>query len=325
MKKNHRGRRMPYFFGQAATLALAFSMSAPMSAEEAGLLHFDMPAQSLDDALAELADRSGLKLLYRTDWVLGRKIRPLAGDYTPKQALEIMLEHSGLNYRFTDERSVTLEKEHQTGMDGLMKWVASNDYRVDFAANTDEEAYTGPVEQVDMTVQGEEWNSYNVPNSSSATRTNSLLLQTPMSIQVLPRALLDDQQTITIAESLRNVSGVVPRTPFVTPNFEPTLIRGFSAQQLIDGFTQYLNAGDQGSMVNIERIEVIKGANAVLYAGGNGSPVGGVVNLVSKLPKPEAFYEVGVKSGLYDFAQPYVDLNRPINDNVLFRFTGEYT
>jgi outer membrane receptor for monomeric catechols len=50
-------------------------------------------------------------------------------------------------------------------------------------------------------------------------------------------------------------------------------------------------------MVNIERIEVLKGANAVLYGGGNGLPVGGMINLVSKLPQKEAFYEIGLKPG----------------------------
>jgi iron complex outermembrane receptor protein len=86
---------------------------------------------------------------------------------------------------------------------------------------------------------------------------------------------------------------------------ENTLVRGFRAEQLIDGFTQYYNPGDRESTVNIEHIEVLKGSNAVLYSGGSGAPVGGVINVISKLPQAKAFAEAGFKMGSYSFYQPY--------------------
>lgn len=272
-------------------------------------LQFNIPAQSLSSALIRFSADTRLQVLYDSDIAEHLRAPALNGTYTPAQALEKLLQGSGLNYRYSDDKTITLE-------------VSRNQSRQQ-TGNTSTPTLAA------MTVLGknEEDNptAYTVTHAATATRTDTPIMETPMSIQVVPRAVIDDQQTITVEESLRNVSSVVPRLSSITPNFEPTLIRGFAARQFIDGFNQYLNSGDQGSMVNIERIEVLKGANAVLYGGGNGSPIGGMINLVSKLPKKEAFYEIGIKAGLYDFVQPFVDLNQPINDNILFRFTGEYT
>jgi iron complex outermembrane receptor protein len=284
---------------------------------------FNIPAQSLSGALTRFAADTRLQVLYDSDIAESLEAPALNGTYTPAEALEQLLQGTGLNYRYSNDNTITLEMTRGSlTAENLLAQAPKENYP---AEPVSEKPYAGPVEQEDMTVQGVAMSGYNAVNASTATRTDTPILETPMSIQVIPRALIDDQQNITVEESLRNVSGVVPRLSAITPNFEPTLIRGFAARQFIDGFNQYLNSGDQSSMVNIERIEVLKGANAVLYGGGNGSPIGGMINLVSKMPQKEAFYEIGVKAGLYDFAQPFVDLNQPFTDNILFRFTGEYT
>jgi iron complex outermembrane receptor protein len=166
---------------------------------------------------------------------------------------------------------------------------------------------------------------YAVSHSSSATRTDTPIKETPQSIIVIPRAVIDDQQNITLGEALGNVSSVVVNNQFSTPSFEATKLRGFRAEQLLDGFTQYYNSGDRESLVNVKSLEVLKGSNAILYSGGSGSPVGGVVNIVSKLPQHQSFGEFGIKVGTDSFVQPFFDVNQPLSENVLFRITGEYT
>lgn len=167
--------------------------------------------------------------------------------------------------------------------------------------------------------------TYAVPNTSSATRTDTPIKEIPQSVHVIPRQLIEDQQSVTVSEALGNVSSVVPSAEFASPVFEATRIRGFASEQLLDGFTQYYNPGDRQSLVNVDRLEVLKGSNAVLFSGGSGSPVGGVVNIVSKLPNAKASGEFGIKLGTDSFVQPFFDINQPLTDNVLFRVTGEYT
>jgi iron complex outermembrane receptor protein len=55
--------------------------------------------------------------------------------------------------------------------------------------------------------------------------------------------------------------------------------------------------------------------------------VGGVVNIVSKLPTGKAFYNLGIIAGSRNYYQPYFDFNQPLDSEgtVLFRMTGAYT
>lgn len=184
---------------------------------------------------------------------------------------------------------------------------------------------TSPIEFDKIDVISKSADGYIVSNTSSATNTDTPIKQIPQSVYVVPRQLIDDQQNVTVSEALSNVSNVIPNAEFSSPANDATVIRGFAAEQLIDGFTQYYNPGDRESLINIDSLEVLKGSNAVLFSGGAGSPVGGVVNINSKLPQAEQFGEVGIKVGSHDFSQTFFDLNQPATDNVLFRITGEYT
>lgn len=163
--------------------------------------------------------------------------------------------------------------------------------------------------------------------AASATRTDTPIEEIPQSIVVIPRSLIDAQNDLTVAEALQNVSATQGTNPVQTPAFNSMYIRGFPAEMLVDGFTTFYNGGDRDSLINVERIEVLKGPNAILYGGGLGAPLGGVVNLVSKLPTDRYFSEFGFTFGSYSFLQPYFDFNTPLNKDgtILFRMTGEYT
>jgi len=166
--------------------------------------------------------------------------------------------------------------------------------------------------------------------AKSATRTSTPLEQLPQNIVVIPRSVIDSQSNVTLSETLRNVSNVYPMNSLNIGNVEqvPYKIRGFGAELWTDGFGGNLFvAGDREGLVNVERVEVLKGPNAILYGGGGGAPVGGAINIVSKLPTDKARYEAGSTFGSYFFANPYIDINQPLDadKNVLFRLTAEYT
>lgn len=167
---------------------------------------------------------------------------------------------------------------------------------------------------------------YRALTAMSSTKTATPIEQIPQSIQVVPKKVLEDQRSISIEEALRNVSGVQATSPLLTPTQDATTIRGFAAEQWLDGLAVFYNAGDRDSLVNVERIEVLKGPSALLYGGGAGAPVGGAINVVSKLPYAEQGGEFGFTFGSDNFLRPYVDINQPLNSagTALFRITGEY-
>ena len=290
-----------------ATLLGGVMISEPLFAADA-TQQYKIPAQSLNNALMKFAVDSNLELIFNADAVRSLNAKTLDGTMTPKQALDQLLQGSGYTYRFIDNHTVTLEKAPEQ----LNKKADPTTLKA--------VKVTGKANTVDDPT------AYAATHSSASTKTDTPIMETPQSIQVIKRSLLDDQQTITLNDSLRNVSGVVPTSPIFSPVTDTsTRIRGFASEQLIDGFTQYYNPGDRQSTVNIDRIEVLKGSNGVLYSGGSGSPVGGLVSVVSKLPQATASRELGFKGGSYNFYQPYMDINQPLTKNILARFTGEYT
>lgn len=171
---------------------------------------------------------------------------------------------------------------------------------------------------------------YLIPNASTATRTDTPILDVPQSVQVLPEEVLEDQQVTDIDEALRNFSGLT-----VDSNegrgFKVTL-RGFDGVPVLrDGFRLY-SPNDNGDaagqsfpeIANIERIEVLKGPASVLY--GQADP-GGAVNVISKKPLTEPFAETALQVGNEGLVRPRIDLSGPLteDDTLLYRLNAVYS
>jgi outer membrane receptor protein involved in Fe transport len=151
-------------------------------------------------------------------------------------------------------------------------------------------------------------------------------METPFSVQVIPKEVIRDQQATRVEEALSNVSGVytLGTDSRRDANFN---IRGFGSRfgslvpVLRDGYRQY---GDfQGIPEAGEQIEVLKGPSSLLY--GQIEP-GGIINLVSKKPLSEPFYEIELQAGNRNFVSPRIDLNGPLTQDgdVLYRLSALY-
>ncbi|MEM6502260.1 MAG: TonB-dependent siderophore receptor [Cyanobacteria bacterium P01_C01_bin.89] len=173
---------------------------------------------------------------------------------------------------------------------------------------------------IQIGVVGEQ-DDYFVPNASTATRTDTDILDIPQSVQVVPRRVLEDQQILRVDDALRNVSGVVGRLEPVSSGAVLS-IRGFSTNAfnngaiLRDGFRIVDSLGSQET-ANIERIEVIKGPASVLY--GQNDP-GGVINLVTKRPLFDPTYEFQFQAGSFALIRPSADLSGPLTEDRSVRY-----
>ncbi|MGH8654673.1 MAG: TonB-dependent receptor plug domain-containing protein [Gammaproteobacteria bacterium] len=76
------------------------------------------------------------------------------------------------------------------------------------AAVTVAEAHTTVLPEMTVTASPVDDTSYNVPNATTATRTDTPIFDTPVSVQVVPKQVLEDQQVIALKDALKNVSGV---------------------------------------------------------------------------------------------------------------------
>jgi iron complex outermembrane recepter protein len=181
-------------------------------------------------------------------------------------------------------------------------------------------------DDIEIVVTGEQEEGYRVPNATTATKTDALIRDVPQSIQVVPREVLEDQQVTQITDALRNVSGISSRFSSLTPSGDTPNIRGFSSFGYF--FTNGIrNLGGGGAFqnetANIERIEVLKGPASVLY--GQGEP-GGLVNLVTKLPTSEPFFELEGTIGNFNFYRSRIDISGPLNDDktIGYRLNAQY-
>jgi iron complex outermembrane receptor protein len=168
--------------------------------------------------------------------------------------------------------------------------------------------------------------SYGTTASQSATRTPTPIEEIPQSIQVLNATLIEEQGLRSLTDALANVSGVTPTRTLELLTREK-IIRGFDAATFYDGLPAYgLTAvADPLSLVNVERIEVLKGPTATLFSGGSGAPLSGLVNIVSLLPTDEFQGALSVRAGSFDTRGINGDVNVPlIEDRLLFRITGDW-
>lgn len=174
-------------------------------------------------------------------------------------------------------------------------------------------------EQVDPT-------AYHLPNASTATKTDTPIMETPASVRVVPQAVLRDQQVVRIEKALENVSGVIT-APVNQGNSDGFFIRGFFTDTIYrDGFMMPSELGGGTSKrdtANLERIEVLKGPGSILY--GRSEP-GGIINLVTKQPLDTPYYSLQQQIGSFDFYRTTLDATGPVTQDksVIYRVNLAY-
>lgn len=172
----------------------------------------------------------------------------------------------------------------------------------------------------EIIVTGEQDEGYAVDDGTSGTKTPTPLIDVPQTIAVITSDQLQDQAITQLGEALRYVPGVSLETG--EGHRDEVFIRGqeTTADFYLDGLRD--DAQYYRSLYNVERIEVLKGANALIFGRGGG---GGVVNRVSKSAQ---FGKTAVTAGgsvdsfgAFDLSG---DVNQPLGDNVALRVNGTY-
>ncbi|HVL02129.1 MAG TPA: TonB-dependent siderophore receptor [Dongiaceae bacterium] len=161
---------------------------------------------------------------------------------------------------------------------------------------------------------------YHAQRSATGTRTDTPLIQTPVSVQVVSRELMDDQQVQTLGDAVKNVSGVYTRQGPDGNTMDAFNIRGFQVHSYggsyLDGVKDFSRAPKE--MAGLERVEVLKGPSAIMY--GRIEP-GGMINRVSKKPQAEEFTKIQQQFGTDNFYRTTVDSNGSLSkdQSVLYR------
>jgi iron complex outermembrane receptor protein len=256
---------------------------------------FDIPAGNLETALIGFSRQSGIQLLYASDLVAGHETTGLRGDYVPEDALRLLLDKTGLQYRFSNPNAVTVQP-------------AGRSEDVGPPTPATPQAETKPVKVPEIVVKEKKERALVVdqPDGYKADVSSEAVLRFPARIQELPMSVgvvtqdsMRERRAVTQTEALEGIAGISKTGQFSGPTADSYVIRGFTTDTEFPGYTRDngLSAFNNyvGDPTLYERIEVIKGAAS--FTSGLVT-AGGFVNRLLKAPEYRNFVagEAGVGS-----------------------------
>ncbi len=167
------GQRRSGWLGSVALglLLAAGSGGTPARAQTPAPLAYSIPAQDLGAALTTFADKAGLRLLFPSDLVAGRKSPGLSGTYSRDIALARLLQGTGLVYRFISANTVTISAPAAQGSDA---------------------GGTILLDTIDVAGKGDDQQLVALA-TSAGTKTDTPLIDIPQSISVVTRAEMDQR------------------------------------------------------------------------------------------------------------------------------------
>ena len=278
----------------ALGLALTLPLAAQVQAQEA---EFNIPAQSLGNALNELGRQARLQVLFSPEDVQGKTSGAVHGRLSAQQAAGKLLAGSGLGYS-VQGNTLTLA-------------AADSSASVNLAPTS--------INSQALGTTTEHTGSYTT-GAVTIGRSAQSLRETPQSVSIMTRQLMDDKNLNTLDQVLSKTPGL----SFTQRNFGS---HQYQSRGFVLGEEAYMMDGVAGQAYNLtgwmpldmafyDRVEVLRGASGLLV--GAGSP-GGAINLVRKRPTAEPQFSVTTRAGSWDNYRLDLDGSGRLNEQGTLR------
>ncbi len=244
------------------------------SAAELAVRRFGIAAGPLDGVLKEFREQSGLRVDVGIpiEKLATLKSAGVSGLYSDDVALKQVLQGTGLGYKFDGAGAVQV---------GLRE-----------------------SQSVSVTASA-------LADSTSMSKFTETLQETPQTIEVVPRFVLEDQQNRTLMDAVRNVPGISLAAGEAGAQGDNLTIRGFTARNdiYLDGIRDF--GSYYRDSFDFDQVEVLEGPAGVQF--GRGS-TGGVINQESKVPTTDKFLHVDTQFGTDLTRRVTLDANEPLQD-----------
>ena len=153
----------------------------------------------------------------------------------------------------------------------------------------------------EFSVAAEPERGYVASETLTGSRVRTPIIDLPYTVNVLTSEFFEDFAIFELADNLVHIGSFTSLD--IGGGFT---LRGFGAtSQLRDGFYRL---GRYGSS-NVDRTEIIKGSNAAIY--GRTSP-GGMINMISKMPRDREYYKLTLNAGDYDTRRGVLEATGPL-------------
>jgi catecholate siderophore receptor len=195
------------------------------------LKRFDIPAGPLDQAIAAYEKATGLKVKFvLPDGTLaGFQTRGVVGLYREDEALRMLLDGTGLNFRVEDATTMVVGVQAR--------------------------------DTVSVTAS--------VDNSVSMSKFSEPLVDTPQSVTVVPEFVVKDEAVSTLRDTLRNVPGISLAAGEAGAQGDNLTIRGFTARNdiFLDGIRDF--GSYYRDSFNYEQVEALEGPAGIDFGRGS--------------------------------------------------------
>ncbi|MBO1358710.1 TonB-dependent siderophore receptor [Acetobacter sacchari] len=163
-----------------------------------------------------------------------------------------------------------------------------------------------------------------VDTVAAATKTATPIEQTPQNVTVITQDRMQLLNSRSVSEAVRYSAGVSDYGSKDDPRGYFGTIRGFTPDIYLDGTRTPDAASSQSFSIEpwgLEEIDVLRGASSSLYGSGQ---LGGIINAVSKRPRPDQKNEISFQTGSYSRVQGAADVGGTLNKQhtLLWRFNG---
>lgn len=281
---------------------------------------FNIPEQNAETALNTLAEQTDRPLLFLYDQVQAVTAHPLIGRYTVAEALSILLQGTGLKHGLTEEDVITIVDDAYSNnnlrqdtvnnkknlLAAIIGFVVGSGGQGAFAQDTDHPTERKYIEEVMVT----------------AEHRQASLQDTGISITAFSENTINDLG-ISNASDIGDFTPNVTMSPMIGGRSGVSVnIRGVRSGEsrmtfdpavgiYLDGVLVSKNAGSLLDVVDLERIEILRGPQGTLYGR---NTVGGAISLITKKPTDE--FEVNLKTtqGNYNLQRYQALVNIPLLD-----------
>lgn len=293
-----------------AASAVRLALSAPIALFGLGLTGFTTPvsaadnvsmqvaieAASLHQCLNQFASQAKVFISINAELTRGKTCQALQGEYDIATGFAKLLHGTGL----------------------IVVHQGDNKYNLQGKSDSAKVHTLATAKVIDA--KSEQFkHSYTAESMNSATGLSLTLRETPQSVTVMTRQIMDDFALDTVDAVLANTTGInVNRIE--TDRAYPSA-RGFDIDYLqIDGVPSeasgMMNSDLLADTATYERVEIIRGAAGLLTGAGNPSAT---INLVRKRPTKAFNADVKVSGGSWDAARIEGDISGSLTDSGAIR------
>jgi len=270
----------------------------------AGQTSITIKPGTLQDALDAYSKATGTKMVYLTELIEG-KSSPGAQNTSPSSALPQILQGTGLTFQMVDNSTAVLKEKKPTEKQPAAKQQENKTEK--------SEPRQANLEMQTVTV--------------TANKIEEDLQNVPQSIMVIDDEILKEKGIADIPDLINEIPNMTFRSGIDdNVNFRGLNKSLFTSNNpvviYIDGVANCNSDGFDASLVNVERIEVLRGPQGTLYGK---DAIGAVINIVTKEPENQWHGNVGTEYGSYNDMQGSFNVNGAlIQDKLYLGLNGRY-